>query len=169
MRRLHIRELDAIGQGVVESYDLAIVGSGGAAFAAAIAARRKDLTVVMVEQGRVGGTCVNTGRAPSKVLLAAAEARHVALDQRFPGIHTSSEDVDMAALIDGKRSLVEALQAAKYLGLAADYGWQILAGRVSFVDGPALTVALDDGGQRRIDVAHYLIATGWVRGRRQRG
>jgi mercuric reductase len=53
--------------------DLAIIGSGGAAFAA-IAARRKGRRVVMIERGRIGGTCVNTGCVPSKALLAAADA-----------------------------------------------------------------------------------------------
>ena len=67
-------------------YDLAIVGSGGGAFAAAIAARRRDLRVVMIERGTIGGTCVNVGCIPSKALLAAAEARHCATDTRFPGI-----------------------------------------------------------------------------------
>ncbi|MFE1785520.1 FAD-dependent oxidoreductase, partial [Streptomyces sp. NPDC059506] len=42
-------------------YDLAIVGSGGGAFAAAIAARNKGRRVVMVERGTTGGTCVNVG------------------------------------------------------------------------------------------------------------
>ena len=68
-------------------YDLAIVGSGGGAFAAAIAARRRDLRVVMVERGTVGGTCVNDGCIPSKALLAAAEARHRASDAPVSGHH----------------------------------------------------------------------------------
>jgi mercuric reductase len=54
--------------------DLAIIGSGGAAFAAAIAARRKGRRVVRIERGRIGGTCMNTGCVPSKALLAAADA-----------------------------------------------------------------------------------------------
>ncbi len=53
-------------------YDLAVIGSGGGAFAAAIAARRRELRVVMIERGVVGGTCVNVGCIPSKALLAAA-------------------------------------------------------------------------------------------------
>jgi len=50
---------------------LAIVGSGGGAFAAAIAARRRSLRVVMIEHATIGGTCVNVGCIPSKALLAA--------------------------------------------------------------------------------------------------
>ena len=57
---------------IVVSYDLAVIGSGGAAFAAAIAARGKDKTVVMIERDVTGGTCVNTGCVPSKALLASA-------------------------------------------------------------------------------------------------
>jgi mercuric reductase len=71
-------------------YDLAIIGSGGAAFAAAITARDVGASVVMIERGTTGGTCVNTGCVPSKALLAVAAARHIALDQRFPGIATAA-------------------------------------------------------------------------------
>src|SRR5262244_986385 len=83
-------------------YDLAIIGSGGAGFAAAIAARRRDASVVMIERGTVGGTCVNTGCVPSKALLAAAEARHVAMSAgRFPGIGASAGPVGFAESIAG--------------------------------------------------------------------
>ncbi|MDQ3067000.1 MAG: FAD-dependent oxidoreductase, partial [Actinomycetota bacterium] len=136
-------------------YDLAIVGSGGGAFAAAIAARRDDLRIVMVEEGVVGGTCVNVGCIPSKALLAAAEARHRAGAARFPGIRTADGPVDLAQLVAAKDALVESLRQEKYVDLADDYGFDVLAGRARFVAGPALDV---DG--RRIEAAHYLVATG---------
>lgn len=143
------------------AFDLAVIGSGGAAFAAAIAARRKDRSVVMVEHGTVGGTCVNTGCVPSKALLAAAEARHVALSaHRFPGIRTSAEKVDFAELIGGKDELVQDMRADKYTGLAAEYGWEIVAGHARFAQGPALEVELAGGGTQRVEAAHYVIATG---------
>ncbi|GAA4888925.1 mercury(II) reductase [Pseudonocardia sp. C8] len=142
-------------------FDLAIIGSGGAAFAAAIAARREARSVVMVERGTVGGTCVNTGCVPSKALLAAAEARHVALSaDRFPGVRASADEVAVAELIKGKADLVAGMQQDKYTGLAAEYGWEILAGQARFVDGPALEVVLAEGGTRRIEAEHYLVATG---------
>ena len=100
-------------------YDLAIVGSGGGAFAAAIAARRRDLRVVIVEHGTIGGTCVNVGCIPSKALLAAAEACHRADHRRFHGITTQAGSVDFAALIAGKREIVETMRQEKYIDLAA--------------------------------------------------
>jgi mercuric reductase len=144
-------------------YDLAIIGSGGGAFAAAIAARRRDLSVVMIERGVVGGTCVNTGCVPSKALLAAAEARHVALDNRFAGVPTDAGPVDWPALAGAKNDLVEAMRSDKYLELAAGYGWQILAGTARFTGDPqtpALHIDLTDGGAATLEAAHYVVATG---------
>jgi mercuric reductase len=144
-------------------YDLAVVGSGGAAFAAAIAARGKSRSVVMIERGTVGGTCVNTGCVPSKALLAAAEARQVSLTDRFPGIVTSPFAVEVTRLIDGKRELVESLRAEKYLDLAAEYGWDILDGTARFAthgSEPVLHVEFAGGGPTIVEAEHYLIATG---------
>ncbi|WP_033440849.1 mercury(II) reductase [Saccharothrix sp. NRRL B-16314] len=141
-------------------YDLAVIGSGGAAFAAAIAARRKGRTVIMIERGTVGGTCVNTGCVPSKALLAAAQARHVALHQQFPGIRTAADGVDMAAVTGAKRTLVDTMRTDKYVDLAADHGWEILTGTARFVDGPALDVDLTGGDRTRVHAEHYLVATG---------
>jgi mercuric reductase len=144
-------------------YDLAVIGSGGAGFAAAIAARTKGRTVVMIERATVGGTCVNTGCVPSKALLAAADARHVSLDGRFPGISVTPFGVDLPRLIGGKQELVDSMRAEKYTDLAADYGWDILPGAATFAtDGidPLLQVDVADGGVTTVEAEHYLIATG---------
>lgn len=137
-----------------------MIGSGGAAFAAAIAATTKRASVVMIERATVGGTCVNTGCVPSKALLAAATARHVSLHGNFPGIAVTPFGVDLPALIGAKRDLVDSLRNDKYTRLAADYGWDIIAGTASFADGPVLDVTLDGGGRARVVAEHYLIATG---------
>ena len=156
------------GEGTIMRYDLAIIGSGGAAFAAAITARDAGASVVMVERGTVGGACVNTGCVPSKALLAAAEARHDAASQRFPGIATQAGPVDMAALTGGKDDLVAAMRASKYVDLAADYGWEILAGTARFSSGPdapVLQVQRGEGGIATVEAGHYLVATGaapWI-------
>ncbi|MCP3818835.1 mercury(II) reductase [Streptomyces sp. A3M-1-3] len=144
-------------------FDLAVIGSGSAAFAAAIAARNKGKRVVMVERGTTGGTCVNVGCVPSKALLAAAEARHTAhAAGRFPGLTPAQVPVGFSALIGGKDALVEQLRTEKYTDLAAEYGWEIVHGTAAFArngGGPVVDVALN-GGTRRIEAAHYLIATG---------
>ncbi|CAM3586215.1 mercury(II) reductase [Nocardioides rotundus] len=146
-------------------YDLAVIGSGGAAFAAAIRATTLGKSVVMVERGTFGGTCVNTGCVPSKALIAAAEARHVAADAstRFPGIATTASAVDMPGLIGGKEGLVEALRSEKYVDVADAYGWQVRQGEASFTgtpDAPALQVTAAEGRVEVIEAENYLVATG---------
>ncbi|MBT2547205.1 mercury(II) reductase [Arthrobacter sp. ISL-65] len=151
-------------------YDLAVIGSGGGAFAAAIRATNLGNRVLMIERGTVGGTCVNTGCIPSKALLAAAEARHVALDAsgRFAGISTSAAPAQIAELIEAKRSLVESMRAEKYVDLAADYGWEIRQATAVFAGTaaePVLEITSLEGSSGRVSAGHYLVATGsapWV-------
>lgn len=149
-----------------EDYDLVIVGSGSAGFAAAIRAVGLGLSVAMVEDGTVGGTCVNTGCVPSKALLAAAEARHTGEDAgRFPGLSPAFAGLDMPALMAGKRSLVEWMRQEKYVDLAADYGWTMRRGSASFSgtpDAPVLEVRGGEGAALRLRGQHYLVATGSV-------
>ena len=146
-------------------YDLAIIGSGGGAFAAAIRATTLGKSVVMIERGTLGGTCVNTGCVPSKALIAAADARHSAADaaDRFPGIATTAGPVDMPALIAGKQALVESLRGEKYADVADSYGWAVRRGDAAFAgtpDAPVLQVAGDDGSTETIEAGHFLVATG---------
>lgn len=152
-------------EGAVPDFDLAVVGSGGGAFAAAIRATNLGKRVVMIERSTVGGTCVNTGCIPSKALLAAAEARHVALDAhgRFPGISTSAGPVDMRELISGKRSLVQTMRSDKYADLVGEYGWELREGNAAFAgtpEEPVLEVTGPDGARSEVRAAHYLVATG---------
>jgi len=144
-------------------YDLAITGSGGAASAAAITARDAGAPVVMIERGAAGGTCVNTGCVPSRALPAAAAARHGAASPRFPGIATQAGPAGMAALAGGKDDLVAAMRAGKYTGLAAGYGWQIIAGTARLAggpDAPVLQVRHTGGGTAAVEAGQYLAAAG---------
>jgi len=138
-----------------DSYDLAIIGSGSAAFAAAIRARDLGARVVMVEHGTLGGTCVNVGCVPSKALLRAAEVYHQAGHHPFAGIETRAVGVDLKAVVEQKRELVRVLRQKKYEELVGLYGWEVIPGHAEFQDGEALRV---NGTALR--AARYLIATG---------
>ena len=67
-----------------EQFDLAIVGSGGGAFAAAIRATGLGKRVVMIERGTIGGTCVNTGCVPSKAPRSCSNLLTVRSRSRLP-------------------------------------------------------------------------------------
>lgn len=135
--------------------DLAVVGSGGAAMAAAIAASQAGKSVLLIERGVLGGTCVNIGCVPSKTLLAAAGARHAALTNPFAGAPTSAGAVDLGALVGQKDALIERLRGAKYADVAAAYGFEVRPGQATFLDKDTLAV---DGASLRARA--YLVATG---------
>lgn len=137
-------------------HDLIIIGSGGAAFAAAIRAAGLGARCALIERGAVGGTCVNVGCVPSKTLLAAAHNRHAAAANPFLGASTSAGEVDLPTLIAQKDELVAELRRAKYLDLAASYGFDIIHASVRFADDTSLL--LGDG--RRLRAPSYLVATG---------
>ncbi len=137
------------------SLDLAVVGSGGAAMAAAIHARQRGATVVLVERATLGGTCVNVGCVPSKTLLAAAGTRHGAVTNPFRGAPTWADAVGFGALVEQKDELVARLRQHKYADVAAAYGFEVRAGHARFTDADTLLV----NGQP-LPARAYLIATG---------
>ena len=141
--------------GGTPDYDLVVLGSGSAAFAAAIHASDSGKSVALVESGVVGGTCVNVGCVPSKAMLAPADLLHRSGHHPFSGIETAVRGFDLARMIDSKNELVERLRHEKYSDLAESYGFTILRGHAEFRDGEILEV---DGKPVRAD--RYIIASG---------
>src|SRR5262249_37121304 len=86
-------------------YDLVVLGSGSAAFAAAITATEAGARVALMESNVVGGTCVNVGCVPSKAMLAPAAAYFPAGHQPFAGIRTSASGFDLPMLEDSSAEL----------------------------------------------------------------
>jgi mercuric reductase len=147
-------------QSGTEDFDLLLIGSGSAAFAAAIKARDLGARVGMIERETIGGTCVNIGCVPSKALLRGAEAYWRAGHSPFAGVETSAGKVDLAALVDQKRGLVDQLRQEKYADLLDVYVIEFIEGNARFVDAETVEV---DG--RRLRASRYLVATGaapWV-------
>src|SRR5699024_9326601 len=89
-----------------KSYDLLVMGSGGAGFCAAIKSIEYDAKVGMIERGTVGGTCVASGCVPSKALLRAGEIKHVGKSNPAVGIGTCALEVDLGSLRNQKNELV---------------------------------------------------------------
>lgn len=137
------------------TWDLVVVGSGGAAMAAGIEARSRGKSVLLVEQAALGGTCLNVGCVPSKTLLAAAGRRHDALANPFPAIATSAAGVDLPALMAQKQDLVDRLRQSKYVDVAAAHGMAVRTGHARFLDEHTLQV---DG--QTVTASAYVIATG---------
>ncbi|RBP05325.1 mercury(II) reductase [Rossellomorea aquimaris] len=136
-------------------YDLLIIGSGGAAFSAAIKSVEYGAKVAMIERGTVGGTCVNIGCVPSKTLLRAGEINHLAKVNPFIGLQTSAGEVKLAPLVKQKDELVSELRKQKYVNLIDEYGFDLIDGEAKFVDVNTVEV-----NGKKLSAKRFLIATG---------
>ena len=138
-----------------KDYDLLIIGSGSAAFSAAIKAVEHGAKVGMIERGIVGGTCVNVGCIPSKTLLRAGEINQSAHMNPFDGLHTSAKEVELKDLINQKDELVGQLRNQKYIDLIEVHGFDLIKGEAKFINESTIEVA----GQT-FSAQRFLIATG---------
>lgn len=136
-------------------YDLLVIGSGSAAFAAGIEARSLGASVAVIENSTIGGTCVNVGCVPSKTLLAAAGIAAQSRHNNFKGLAISSGPIDLDALITQKDELVSHLRQSKYEDVAKSHGFEIIKGKARFVDQQRVMV-----GNNAIFAKSIIVATG---------
>lgn len=121
---------------------IAVIGSGGAAMAAALKAVEQGARVTLIERGTIGGTCVNVGCVPSKAMIRAVEPLHAAsAARRFDGIESSARITDWAEVVRQKQALVDDLRGAKYIDVLKNYqNITYLEGAASFTKTGALMV-----------------------------
>ena len=144
-----------------EGLHVAVLGSGSAAFAAAIRAAEEGATVTMIERGTLGGTCVNVGCVPSKIMIRAAHVAHLQAGHPFPGIPHHRPSVDRRALVAQQQARVEALRQAKYEDiLAANPAIALIRGDARFDDAQTIAVETGNGTPVRVTADRVLIATG---------
>jgi pyruvate/2-oxoglutarate dehydrogenase complex dihydrolipoamide dehydrogenase (E3) component len=143
----------------VEEYDVLVLGSGeGGKFIAWDQATRGKRTAV-VERRYVGGSCPNIACLPSKnVIHAAKVANHVRRGTEF-GVHPGEWRVDMAAVRDRKRKMVDGL-IAMHRGKFEGSGAELVMGHGRFVAPKTIEVAAFGGGTRTIRGEVVIINTG---------
>lgn len=138
-----------------------ILGAGSAAFACALRAAEGGAAVTLIESGTLGGTCVNVGCVPSKILVRAAQVAHLMQEHPFGGISHAEPRYDRARHIAQQQARVTELRQSKYERLLADHpGIRLLRGRARFADSRTIVVALADGTEQALHADRVLIATG---------
>ncbi|RBA23584.1 mercury(II) reductase [Herminiimonas fonticola] len=141
---------------------IAVIGSGGAAMAAALKAVAQGARVTLVERGTIGGTCVNIGCVPSKIMIRAAHIAHLRRESPFDdGIAAAEPTIQRSKLLIQQQARVEELRHAKYESiLDGNSAIVVLRGEARFKDSQHLIVKLNAGGERTLAFDRCLIATG---------
>jgi dihydrolipoamide dehydrogenase len=140
-----------------------VLGGGPGGYVAAIRAGQHHLDVVLVEERRLGGTCLNVGCIPSKALIHAAEAydhaRRQARSTPF-GLSVERPSLDFGKLIAWKDGIVARLNAG-VAGLLKKSRVKIVRGHATMLDGKTCRVETDTGPET-IRAEHVVLATGSV-------
>ena len=141
---------------------IAVIGSGGGAMAAALKAVDQGAKVTLIERGTIGGTCVNIGCVPSKIMIRAAHIAHLRRESPFDGgIAATVPAIDRSKLLAQQQARVDELRHAKYEGILDDNpAITVLHGEARFKDAQSLAVRLNEGGERVVAFDRCLVATG---------
>ena len=95
----------------LEQVEVAILGGGPGGYVAALDAARRGASVVLVEKKKLGGTCLNVGCIPTKVLTTSAELLSRARRAAEFGLSIPQAGVDLPGLMAFKQKTVEQLVA----------------------------------------------------------
>lgn len=152
------------------TYDVAVIGAGPAGYVAAIRCAQLGLSTVCIDDWKngagkpsLGGTCLNVGCIPSKVLLESSE-NFERIQQNFPahGITVDGLKLDIATMQARKEKIVSTLTD----GISVLFRKNkviSLHGRARLAGGGALwKLDVDQGGEspQRVEAKHVIIATG---------
>ncbi|AQP44007.1 FAD-dependent oxidoreductase [Tessaracoccus flavus] len=123
-----------------DAYDLAILGAGSAGYACALRAATLGLSVVMIDEAEVGGTCLHRGCIPTKAWLHAAKVRRTVSKAPSFGIGAELGDTDAEAIRAYADGVVSGLHRG-LTGLLKSRGVTVVAARGSLEvsdAGPAI-------------------------------
>lgn len=139
---------------VAIEYDLAVIGGGSGGLACARRAAQYGARVVLVEAGRLGGTCVNVGCVPKKVMWNAAHIAEALVDAPDYGFRVTLDGFDWATLKAGRDAYVARLNDIYERNLA-NSKVELVRGYARLTSPRSIQV-----GDRVLEARHIVIATG---------
>ena len=135
-------------------FDLAVIGGGSGGLACARRAAAYGARAVVVESGRLGGTCVNVGCVPKKVMWNAAHVADSLRDASEYGFQLDVRGFDWGMLKTKRDAYIERLNGIYERNLANDKV-ELVRGFARFTGPHSLAV-----GERTMTARHIVIATG---------
>lgn len=137
--------------------DICVIGAGPAGLTVAVGAVELGASVILIEGGKMGGNCLNTGCIPSKALLAAAHAAHTTKTASTFGINASHEMINMSVVHDYIKQIIDDIAPADSAERLEHLGIRVIKGMAEFHDADHLLV-----GEQVIKAKRFIIATGSI-------
>lgn len=146
------------------SYDLVIIGGGPGGYTAAIRAAQLGARVAVVEKEDMGGTCLNRGCIPTKVMVRTAQMMEDARETGAEyGIQLNDPELDLATTVDKKDDIVQQLKSGVQR-LVTGNGADIYEGEAEVIGAHEVLVHLHSGDEVTLQPDKLLLAVGSVPG-----
>jgi dihydrolipoamide dehydrogenase len=146
-------------ENVVMDKDIVIIGGGPGGYVAAIRAAQLGAKVSIIEKGEIGGTCLNRGCIPTKVLYRNAEILNNLKHMDEFGIKIDGYSFSVDEIQSRKEGIVNQLVSGVDQLLKAN-DVEIILGVASLKDKNTVTVLLNNGDLKEISTKNIIIATG---------
>lgn len=139
---------------MTQHYDLIAIGGGSGGLSAAERAAVYGKKAAVIERGRLGGTCVNVGCVPKKVMWYGAHLAHALDEARDYGFDLARHGFDWTTLVEKREAYIDGINTW-YHGYLADSNIDEIVGTARLVD--AHTVEVEG---KRYSADHIVIAPG---------
>lgn len=135
--------------------DICVIGAGSGGLSVAAGAVQMGADVVLIEKGKMGGDCLNTGCVPSKALLAAGHAAENARTASHFGVSTGPVEVDFGAAMDHVHSVIAGIAPHDSVERFEELGCTVIQAEARFT-GPGEVIA----GDKTVKAKRFVVATG---------
>ncbi|HEX2672431.1 MAG TPA: glutathione-disulfide reductase [Polyangiaceae bacterium] len=138
----------------MEPFDYLVIGGGSGGLASARRAAEYGAKVALIESSELGGTCVNVGCVPKKVMWNASEIAEALHSAAGYGFDVTLQGHDFAGLCQRREAYIARMRGNYEKNLAKD-GVEVVRGRGALLSANRVQV-----GERAFEAKHVLIATG---------
>ena len=135
--------------------DICVIGGGPGGLSVAAAAAAFGVPTVLVERGKMGGDCLNTGCVPSKALLAAAKRAEWMRNAENFGVTVQSVGINFAKVRDHVQGVIAAIAPADSVERFTGLGVRVIQASAKFKDRKTVVA-----GDIEIRARRFVIATG---------
>ena len=140
--------------------DLCVIGAGAAGLSVAAAAAAFGVPVVLIEKGRMGGECLNTGCVPSKAMIAAGRRAETLRTSAPFGVKAAPPSIEFEAVNDHIHRVIGSIAPNDSRERFAGLGVRVIEGEARFRDRQTVVVGPDTDVEFEIKARRFVIATG---------
>ncbi|WHI48209.1 FAD-dependent oxidoreductase [Microbulbifer sp. VAAF005] len=140
--------------------NLIVIGGGAAGLVTAYISAAVKAKVTLIEAGKMGGDCLNTGCVPSKALIMCARQAHRARCASEFGVILQEPVIDFPRVMQHVRESIQAIEPNDSVERYTELGVEVLQGTAELVDPWTVKTCLNGGGEQILTARAIVLATG---------